>query len=609
MSMFYSLLNTLSLNRPCILSAAIPSLLEEHCFNFHTVDNLTPCQTGLAAVTECNETTSEHSRDINDESDLTVDGYLQNNVETEVSHQVTADFENTSKHDLYASSIFTTEKQLKIGNFSMLPKDQMQKIYELILQTDNSQSCKEYTVTNTVNCPISQSTHAIKSKSDILKDVTTLAEVTKIDFGFPTFSMPITTIGYCFPQYHSIPTISNSSGIHAVSANINNCDTSNNTLFKSDKTSQCFKGKIDSVVEHAAQTEYKVIKARNSTANVASFTHAESKGHDEIFELKSNIAAAQIKEVTDILVKNEKDCVSNNNSVNTVSKSPSCKMRDVEYTTSLDILVGLLNEIQKITTCQTLITKPTYSSRTNVDHLIEFENVFKKSSTVLKRPNGSAQKEMSITAIEELRQLHSKSSLCSLYLSNNSDVDLMNNLNLNDNIAKPLSVDKEVTVELLSRKELTNTCTEVPSRFFPTSVNHATDISRSLIGILSEPSTPSMLIYGDHTLRASPSLTSLKKIIELPQNLKTKVQIIEETGKISAKFMRASNTTTDRNENKMAAICTTKKFTPNSTHYPIVQTEFDPIMKIKRDLLVTMYSVLVFTVFAALSLPEMLYRS
>ncbi|XP_026325958.1 uncharacterized protein LOC113234718 isoform X2 [Hyposmocoma kahamanoa] len=513
--------------------SAIPSLLEENCFlldgnKFHTIDNLTPCPTGLGVVTECNETTYEQNRDNNDESDITNDGYLQNNLETTVSRQHIPNFENTSKHDLHSPPVYAIEKQLKIGNFPMPPKDQMQKIYELILQSNSPQSCSdlEYIVTNTVNSPISQSSHVIKSKSDVFKDMTTLASLTKIDFGFPTFSMPITTIGYCFPQYRSIPSTSSASAIPAITSNTNNCGISRNGLFKSDKTCQCFKGKIEAVVEHAVQTEYKTI-ARNSTVNAASYTSPQSKGHD----------------VLQCLPKTE---------------------------------------------------------------IFELKN----SSTVLKAPNKSVQKKISITAIEKLRQLDSKGSLCSFYLTNNSDVDLMDKLRLKDNIAKPLSVDREVTVELLPRKELINTCTEVPSRFLPNSVNHATDISHSLIGIISEPSTPSMLTYGEHILHSSASLTSLKKIIELKQNVKNKVQISKATRRISKKSMENSNyASTGGSENQTSAICTTKKITPNSPHYQTVQTEFDPIMKMKRDLLVTMYSVLVFTVFAALSFPEMLYRS
>lgn len=573
---------------------------------------MTSCPNGLAVVTECNETTSEHSRDNNDESDLTIDEYLQNNFETSVSHHLIADFEN---HNLLAPSVCTIEKQLKVKNFSMPPKDKMQKIYELILQSDKSQSSNdlEYRLTNTVNSPISQSSHVIKSKSDIFKSMTTLAGLTKIDFGFPTFSMPITTIGYCFPQYHSVQSTSSSSIIPAIDANINSCNTYNSSLLKSDKTSQCFKGKAEAVIEHEAQTESKAF-------NDASYSDTQSKGNDvlqclpktEIIKLKSDIATGLIQENSKEakeLIKIEKGCVINNHTVDTLSQSPSSKMRDVEYTSSLDILVGLLNEIQKITTCQTQITKPTHSSNTNVDHLIEFENVLKTSSMVLKAPNKSLQKKISITAIEKLRQLDSKASFCSLYLTNNSDVNLMDKLHLKDNFAKPVSVDKGVSVELLSKKELTNTCTEVPS-FFPVSVNHATDISGSLIGILSEPSTPSIFTYGEHALHSNTSLTSLTKIIEIPQNVQNEVQIIEDAEKSSKEPKKALNyASTGGNRNKIATTCTTRNFTANSTHYQIVESQFDPIMKMKRDLLVTMYSVLVFTIFAALSIPEILYRS
>lgn len=571
---------------------------------------MTQCQNGLAVVTECTETTSEHSRDNNDESDF---GYLQNNFETTVSHQLIADFES---HNSLASSMCTIKKQLKIENFSMPPKDKMQKIYELILQSDKSQSCNdlEYRVTNTVNSPITQSSHVIKSKSDMLKGMTTLAGLTKIDFGFPTFSIPITTIGYCFPQYHSVPSTSSSSIIPAINANINSCNTCNSELFKSDKTSQCFKGKAEAVIEHEAQTECKAF-------NDASYSDTQSKGHDvlqclpktKIIKLKSDIATGRIQENSKEakeLIGTEKSCVINNHAVDNLSKSPSSKMHDVEYTTSLDILVGLLNEIQKITTCQTQITKSTHNSSTNVDHLIELENILKTSSMVLKTPNKSLQKKISITAIEKLRQLDSKASFCSLYLTNNSDVDLMDKLHLKDNFAKPISVDKGVSVELLSQKEFTNTCTEVPSRFLPISVNHATDISNSLIGILSKPSTPSIITYGDHALHSNTSLTTLTKIIDLPQNVKKEVQIIEDAERSSKEPKKTFNyASTGGNRNKIATICTTKKLTANSTHYQIVEAEFDPIMKMKRDLLVTMYSVLVFTVFAALSIPEMLYRS
>lgn len=543
-------------------------------------------------------------------------------METAVSHQLIADFESTLKHNLHDTPVCTIGKQLRIENFSMPPRDQMQKIYELILQSDNSQSCTdlEYRVTNKVNTSISQSSHMIKSKSDVMKDMTTLTGLTKIDFGFPTFSMPITTIGYCFPQYHSVPINSSSSLIPAIGTKINSCCTSNSDSSKSDKTSQCFKGKVESVIEHAAQTECRII-AHNTTFNAASHTYAQLKEQDvlqcqsktEIMKLKINTETGQTKEdskVAEVLLKSEKDYVITNNSVDTLSKSPSGKMRDVEYTTSLDILVGLLNEIQKITTCQTQITKPTRSSTTNVDNLIEFENILNKSSTVLKTSTKSVQKKISITAIEDLRQLNSKASFCSFYISNNSDVNLMDKLHLKD-VAKPISFDKEVSVELLSRKELTSTSTDVPSRFFGTSVNHATDISHSLIGILSEPSTPSMLTCGEHILHSNESFTSFKKIIELPQNIQNEVQTIKETRKISKKSLKHSNyVSTERNKKKMVAICTTKEVTPNPpTHYHIAESEFDPIMKMKRDLLVTMYSVLVFTVFAALSFPEMLYRS
>lgn len=598
---------------------------------------MTPCHTGLAVLTECNETTSEHSRDVDDESDLNdilIEGYLRNNFETSIKDSrqlIIADFENSLNHDLYVPPVCTIEKQLKIKNFSMPPKDQMQKIYQLVLQSDNSKSSTEssildleYRVTSSVNTSISRSPHVVKSKSNIIKDMTTLAELTKIDFS--TFPMPISTIGYCFPQYHSAPCNSNSSLVPATGNN--SCfGVSDYESYKSDKTSQCFKGKVEPVIEHAAQTECKAVGHNNPTDIAASYTYTEPSGNEmlqcqsktEIIKLKRDTQKVCIEKNTEAavntLTKTEKCCVDtimSNNSVKTLHTSTSSKMHDVEYTTSLDILVGLLNEIQKITTCQTQITKPTHSPNESVDHYIEFENILENSSTVSNASN--VQKKISITAIEELRMLDSKASVCSFYLSNNSDGVLMDKLHLKlDNSVKPISVDKQVSVELLPRKELTNKFTEVPSRFFPTSVNHATDISdtdisNSLMGILSEPSTPSMLKYGVHILHSNASLTSLKKIIDLEKQVEPSV-VFKETTKGTLKDSKKTSdcTSTGGNKKEMVAICTTKNLIPNGTHY--VESDFDPIMKMKRDLLVTMYSILVFTVFAALSIPEMLYRS
>lgn len=604
---------------------------------------MTPCETGLAVLTECNETTSEHSRDLNEESDLNdllIEGYLRNNFESAVHD--TRQFimaGNTLKQDLYVPPICTIEKQLKIKHFSMLPKDQMQKIYQLVLQSDNSKSSTdssildlEYRVTSTVNNAISKSPYVVKSKSNVIKDVTTLAELTKIDFA--NFPVTIPTIGYCFPQYHSVPCNSNSSLVPA---------TGNNSCFgafecessKSDKISQCYKGKVEPVIEHAAQTECKSV-GYNPTITT-SYTCMRPKGkkvlqcqsRSQTIKLKKDPEKVLIERSTEAavstLIKTEElplNTIKSNNSVKTLSTSPSRNRNDVEYTTSLDILVGLLNEIQKITTCQTQITKtqikPTYSSNNSGDHYIKLENILKETSTVSKASNISIEKKLSIAAIEDLRLLDSKASVCSFYLSNNSDGLLMDNLHLKlDTSAKPNSVDKQVSVELLPRKEFKNRFTDVPSRFLPTGVNHATDISatdtsNSLIGILSKPSTQSMLKNDDHIFHSNASFSSVKNIIDLENQVQSGIvfeKTTKEILKVPKKSSKKANCATCKldNKNEMIAIYTTKKLTPNCTD--CVESEFDPIMKMKRDLLVTMYSVLVFTVFAALSFPEMLYRS
>lgn len=508
-------------------------------------------------------------------------------------------------------STSTFQKRLRLKNLTLTPKQSMQQV--VFLQSgDNSSIVVKSAVSNI---------KVTSSKSETLSDHKSMSGITKstLNTAFQQFPMEITTVGYSFPTYqfesHVIKP-SKSAANDEVNFNINQNKSSVQSVIKSDKTSQCFKGGQNELKQNINVQVKEMLSASVST-NSTSMPK----------QTKSIITLAQNKQIDKI---NSPSTISNGETIiESLEKqiNPSkiaCsseKSAHICQTTSLDILADLLNEIQKITTCQTHITS---HGNDKANYEKDLENIMNDAAALEHFNKQEAHSIISITSLDKLRQLESNASLYSFYISNDSDKEMheskCQDIGKNESVSweKPGLTDKEVSVEI-PKTEYVNRFTEVPSIMLPV-VSHGTNVSESLL-ILSEPSTQSLLSFPSHS---NLSFSSIKNIIELPENLAKKedphssIAIFEEARDI---FQEATNFSVDnhkknqkskvgnetKNNLKLAKALNCKN--TSNKHYFISQQDLDPVLKIKRDVLVTVYSLLVFTVFAALSFPNVMYQN
>uniref|UniRef100_A0A2A4JIE0 Uncharacterized protein n=1 Tax=Heliothis virescens TaxID=7102 RepID=A0A2A4JIE0_HELVI len=618
---------------------------------------------GLEVLTECHESNSKISKDATDDyslaenvsrseqvssdSDYNLDVLGDNNVITSVEKldnaskriqkQNNVGETDATQHDLQPIksvteleklenvlsrhiSVGNFQKRLRIKNLTLTPKHSMQQLF--VLQSGDAASL----VVKTSVPQIKETT------SGSFADLTALPVLSKsnLDWNFPAFPVQISTVGYAFPEYDQIQR--GSSSFVKLFDEVSKNSQEERPLLANDTAKQ------DNPSVKVVQPEFSFKDAAQGDVQVTRLVAVETNG-THVQESKENkinqnddnntqpehpiMSSCETKETKDTKISDnleEKQMVVDNEE----KGSKLANSESIEYTTSLDILVGLLNEIQKITTCQTQITNDN-KNQNEFQQNKELETILNNASIMEDSMKSSPCDLISFSSLDRLRQLESNPSLYSFYLSDNDLFDRSGSaFNLSSDkiplntrellTSKPILADKEVSVDFVDR-EVVNKFTDVPSQMFPVGMNHGTNVTNSLIEVLSQPSTQSVFSFAEyHSVYSNASTLAPKHIRDVPQI------IITRESNQSIAFIEIGNQTNNAtiefpNETK---ICNTKietftkdginkKFKMNRERYRL-KTEFDPIMKMKRDILVTVYSILVFTVFAALSFPEMLYR-
>ncbi|XP_047506481.1 uncharacterized protein LOC125050590 isoform X1 [Pieris napi] len=464
------------------------------------------------------------------------------------------------------------QKRLRLKNLTLTPKHSLQQI--LVLQSGDVGSL-------VVKSTLSQ--NVLGKTSSKIKEMAETKKLTEsqshVDWTFAKFPTQVSTVAYSVPntagEVNSVKTDSEKdTDVCIVTTDELNCCNSSSEQsqgYKAPKSdTACPKSKVKEkkkVEEEEQRFEHDITQHPLSNITMTQHTNILRKEEKEsgIVDTHKNEESQRIEKTS------QKSCVVSNSSMleNKTSK--------VDDSTSLDILVGLLNEIRNITTCQTHLTE----NKTDdivCDDLNELEVILKRAEFKEYSVDVSPINALSTNSLENFQQQN----LCYLYKTNYHI--------LNDEVVlrSPLLVDKEVNVNV---PEITykNTVTDVQSKFFPITVHHSTNVTSSLIGVISKPSEQSMYLFSDYNTLYSN--TSFNKIIELP--------IIETTKPcnhvLAADWCGNCNT-----------IVKEKKINKVNGHRQ--NPHFDPIVRLKRDILVTVYSILVMTVFAALSFSEVFYR-
>ncbi|XP_047028983.1 uncharacterized protein LOC124636840 [Helicoverpa zea] len=557
----------------------------------------------------------------------------QNNVgETDATHhdlrppQSVTELEKLENALCRHISVGNFQKRLRIKNLTLTPKQSMQQLF--VLQSGDASSL-------VVKASVPQIKQTTANSVTDLTALPVLSKSKNLDWNFSGFPMQISTVGYAFPDYNQVKSSHRSSSSFI-------------KLFDEvSKNSQEKKGLLDndtakqdnpSVIvaqpqinfEKAAQDDVQVTKLK---AAETTDTHVEDS---KVYEEKKQNDENNIEPAHTIIIdcsepkKAKYTTISDNQEGNHLivdnkeKGSTLANSESIEYTTSLDILVGLLNEIQKITTCQTQITNDD-KSQNEFQQNKELQTILNNASIMDNSLKSSPCDLISFTSLDRLRQLESNPSLYSFYLSDNEGYDRTpSTFNLSSEIiplnnkelltSKPILADKEVSVDFIDR-ELVNKFTDVPSQLFPGVKSHSTNVTKSLIGVLNEPSAQSVFSFAEyHSLYSNASTLAPNHIGEAPQIIITResnqsiafIEIGNQTNNATIEFPNETKICNTKIET-LAKNGIKKKFKTTKERYRL-KTEFDPIMKMKRDILVTVYSILVFTVFAALSFPEILYR-
>lgn len=415
-------------------------------------------------------------------------------------------------------------------------------------------------------------------KTDLFSNFKMLPD--RIDLGFTKFPMQISTVGYALPYFikrESLTTIryleNKNSKLNCVKSKLKLENPERNPTMS--KSIQCFKGAdrvspqgtIEDIIETVA------CPFANANINQKILDNSECA-----LQVKNNEQSTmETKTIEDIA------CIDSPNS-------------NIDNTTSLDILVGLLNEIKKITLFQVDIPKQEKATFDYDDKEVEviLNKVTDKESSIEQYANSST----SLTSLDKLQivdsQINISYSTPNIQADKDKSVTEKNVTTSTCVLYEPLLLDKEVNAKIFPN-EFIHRYTEVPSQFFPVTVS--TNITDSLIKLINTP-TRSLHSFADCEL----SGTSVsKEIIAIPSKVSHKSidsasidNVLSPAPTLGIQCLNDNKTFTDL-----------KKIGIEQNHSIV---DYDPLMKMKRDILVTVYSILVFTVFAALSFPEIVYR-
>lgn len=584
---------------------------------------------GLTALDECHESNSRSSKDNPNDLFLNMFQYEEGiSVDSDFATGITdedivlrikkSDEQSLSgtdaeknKHALCSTiSVGSFPKPLRMKKLRLTPKSSIQQL--MLLQAGNTGSI-------VLNASLSQN-----SERDKLLHVKGMPILSKsnLNWSFTNIPMQITTVGYAFPEYRSVRSgthsltqllekVSQKSSLVCISpVDIRSTDHDKavNCIDKVHKDSQCYRGRQLQPLSEQDPVGDVQKNCTMPTESISCLALDTDYNHDvqkTTNDLNNKPPKEEFKEnkSTD---KNEPTNAGDTNDCCVPSIDSG-----VDNTASFDLLVGLLNEIKKITKCQTHITSD------EADECKELEVILNKTSKIDISNQSIAYNNLSLTNLDKLRCLESDPSVYSLYLSDNEGIGRRNKIKIDRDIIswceikynlshpKPVLVDKETSVNI-PRKEYVHRLTDVPSLSFPITMNYSTDVANPLIGELCQASSQSLFSY--HTTYSnilSKSMLELPQVIDI-HDVKVAMSCCKNNQEIVKTDVTKLYKRKSRNCRREMAI----KKTVNRPNIKccLSNTDCDPVMKMKRDILVTVYSMVVFAVFAAISFPEVFFH-
>ncbi|XP_047996271.1 uncharacterized protein LOC125234123 [Leguminivora glycinivorella] len=408
--------------------------------------------------------------------------------------------------------------------------------------------------------------------SDHKNDIMGLLSNTRLDCEFSGFPLQISTVGYAFPTFQ--------------------CQIKNIT---------------SRILTDVVDTSEPGTSCTDSVETVLEIKAERGSADEERVTGQGN--AADNTEGTAVSIVSAQTAGSGNKEVTAAATINKADSEPPDYTSSFDILVGLLNEIQKITTCgddatnaQTLDSLSSESSPgdNTADHPSSSGDAVSNSCMSSDDPLGSfiqERKSVSAEAVELKPVCEDKEVLARV---------------APDQVAASTSQQADLTARIE-----TSTGTDVLAS--SCSVSAFTHFEYSDVGCNT------LIQSGDQIteqMGIETNRTSVKSLVPYYNNIFK----VERKKDVTA-LTHSVATGTKRN---VAAVCNilvdiapvqkNKIILDKCEDVKIVNVndkkevnkfslnvgEFDSTLKVKRDILVTFYSILVLTVFAALAFPEML---
>ncbi|XP_072938284.1 uncharacterized protein [Epargyreus clarus] len=519
-------------------------------------------------------------------------------------------------------SVGAFPKRLRIKNLTLTPKQSLQQV--IVVQSGDAGSLL-------VKSSLSQSLKTNDSKTESLSALKPLAALsnTHINWGFTNIPMQVATIGYAFPTYHSVQSSTMTPCLKMLNKNVDESEEElplneniDKNASKFHKTSQCFKGLYtEFCLEQATQAN--IAESNPSIDNVNINTVEENKNikvqpeqltNEEIDKVEDIPAISKAPHNSEGLLKQE------------TASNPS---ENIDHSTSLDILMGLLNEIRKIT--GEAYDKNTDDAKEYKSQCKELEIILSNAATQESSVDNNYRDLVCTSSLDKLKQIDSHSSLYSLKMTKDEHrleiLDIENNITKKASLTfyKPQNMDKEVNVDF--EKRYTNKLTDVPSCFLSLTINHGTNVTDSVINIKREPSTHSIYSFAEYETLYSNA--AFNKVLELPK-IETSTKVVTNLGIENEPEVLKGNSNdldhlNDKKEDgfphgqseatKMEELTVIGNRFHRANKVPSTNTcfqmepDFDHVMKMKRGMLVTLYSILVFTVFAALSFPKVFFHT
>ncbi|OWR46825.1 hypothetical protein KGM_215406 [Danaus plexippus plexippus] len=475
------------------------------------------------------------------------------------------------------------QKRLRNKNLTLTPKQSLQQVF--VLQSGDSRSLVKTTLSQKIEM----------AKTDTLSELALLPELSKSCMGweFSHFPIQIATVGYAFTNIQPVKCTSTPK-FKAIAGNFEKCDEYFTTCTStSTKSLQCSQDNQIQPLEHSKS------KMRYSPQ------HDDDNKKEEM-SLGHDVKTISVTQEPHDIDENKKEID------NTEKVKENEKVDSVGYSSSLDILVGLLNEIKKISSCQANMVS--LENKLEVDlEKKELEIILNKAAENEAFTDPELRKIVSRTTLQNLEHLGLKSSEYSIVSCRDNIIKVDKRIASSDiNLSyfnKTLTVDKEINVNIFE-KHWVHRYTDM-SQILPRTVNHSTNVTESLIAIISKSSNESMDLFKDcQTFKTTftenfNSQTLGEYSRKSVYSMTCREQCFEDDEKgaaIRSNDLKSIELVPKQTSDVYKKL---KKMLPKDNN--TIMTDLDPLLKMKRDILVTVYSILVFTVFAALSFPQFAY--